>query len=286
MKKLLFLLIPIQIFAQTGSVTVTHGNITQQTSASPSPLVIVRPYNSVPTPSNRLAVGAWYNDSGKWIQLGTTGATGPTGVTGATGMTGDTGVAGPTGPTGSDGVTGVTGPTGSNGETGATGSNGATGPTGSTGATGPTGITESYILLSGSDLTTTSNVASNITGLVSATLDSNSTYIFSGRIQLSCSNTGGVKLTATIPSGATVNLSIVCPTTGTGEQAANIRTAGTLSAAMSTIGSSTVNDAFIFGLVKTSSTTGTVQFQFASGTNGQTSTVYSANTFLEVKKVL
>jgi len=147
-------------------------------------------------------------------------------------------------------------------------------------------LPESYILLSGSDLTTTSNAASNITGLVSSTLDSNSTYVISGRIQLSCSNTGGVKLTATIPSGATVNLSIVCPTTGTGEQAANIRTAGTLSAAMSTIGTSTVNDAFIFGLVKTSSTTGTVQFQFASGTNGQTSTVYSANTFLEVKKVL
>lgn len=286
MKKLLFLLIPIQIFAQTGSVTVTHGNITQQTSASPSPLVIVRPYNSVPTPSNRLAVGAWYNDSGKWIQLSAgTGPTGPTGVTGATGMTGDTGVAGPTGPTGSDGVTGVTGPTGSNGATGATGSNGATGPTGSTGATGPTGITESYILLSGSDLTTTSNVASNITGLVSATLDSNSTYIFSGRIQLSCSNTGGVKLTATVPSGTTIDLSIVCPTSVTGEQAANIRTAGTLSAAMSTV-ASTKNDAFIFGIVRTSSTTGVVQFKFASGTNGQTSTVYSANTFLEVKKVL
>jgi len=115
MKKLLFLLIPISLFAQTGSVTVTHGNITPTTSASPSPLVVVRPYSGVPTPANRLAVGTWYNDSGTWIQLGTTGATGAKGATGATGVTGATGITGATGVTGITGPTGVTGASGSDG---------------------------------------------------------------------------------------------------------------------------------------------------------------------------
>lgn len=282
MKKLLFLLIPISLFAQTGSVTITHGNITPTTSASPSPLVVVRPYSGVPTPANRLAVGTWYNDSGTWIQLGTTGATGITGVTGITGPTGVTGLTGVTGASGATGPSGSDGATGATGSQGATGADGATGATGSTGATGP--INESYITLSGADLTTTSNAASNITGLVTSTLDTSGVYIISGRVQMSCSGTGGVKLTATVPSGTSINLSIVCPTTGTGEQATNIRTAGTLSAAMSTA-ASTVNDAFIFGMIRTASTAGVVQFQFASGTNTQTSTVYSANTFLEVKKI-
>lgn len=208
---------------------------------------------------------------------GATGATGPTGPTGPTGASGNDGA---TGPTGATGATGATGSTGSSGATGATGADGATGATGATG-----GANETYMTLSGSNVTTTSNAASDITGLVSSTLSANSVYLFKGRIQLSCSNTGGVKLTATVPSGTTIDLSIVCPTTGTGEQAANIRTAGTLSSAITTVGSSTINDAFIFGIVRTSSTTGVVQFQFASGTNGQTSTVYATNTFFEVKKI-
>ena len=77
---------------------------------------------------------------------GATGATGPAGGvgnTGATGATGNTG-AGVTGPTGPTGATGSgAGPTGATGATGATGNTGATGPSGSTGPTGRTGSTGS-----------------------------------------------------------------------------------------------------------------------------------------------
>jgi len=100
-KILPFLLLCGFAFGQstTGTVIVTHGNITQTTSGSPSNLAIVRPYNGVPVPANRLAQGAWFYDNG-WVQLGTTGVTGPTGRTGPTGVTGATGATGITGATG------------------------------------------------------------------------------------------------------------------------------------------------------------------------------------------
>jgi len=187
MKKLLFILIPISLFAQTGSVTVTHGNITPTTSASPSPLVVVRPYSGVPTPANRLAVGTWINDSGTWIQLGTTGATGAKGATGATGVTGATGITGATGVTGITGPTGVTGASGSDGATGPSGSDGATGPTGSAGATGATGAGESFTIIT-SDVPTTSSSLSDVTGL-SFPVTSGHTYRFSFMIPYTSSAT-------------------------------------------------------------------------------------------------
>lgn len=39
----------------------------------------------------------------------------------------------------------------------------------------------------------------------------------------------------------------------------------------------------VFGTVTTSSTAGNIQFQFASNTNGQTSTIYKEGTFLNIK---
>jgi hypothetical protein len=120
---------------------------------------------------------------------GATGATGPTGVgaTGATGPTGITGATGATGPTGA-GVTGATGPTGLTGATGATGPTGSAGSTSilayggiadggaggvATGSVGVTSIvktgtgaydvtltaapTNFFVVMSGSDLTGSSN---------------------------------------------------------------------------------------------------------------------------------
>jgi len=142
---LAILLLTITVSAQTGTVLVTHGNITQTTSGSPSNLAIVGTYNSIPTPANRLAQGAWYYDGACtcWKQLGVTGSTGAKGATGATGSTGATGATGSTGSTGSNGATGVTGDTGPTGAgtTGATGVTGSTGPTGATGATGSANTT-------------------------------------------------------------------------------------------------------------------------------------------------
>ncbi len=108
MKQLVFLLTALTLIvsAQTGTVLVTHGNITQTTSGNPSPWVVVRPYSSIPTPPNRLGLGVWYNDNGTWYQFGGTGSTGTTGATGVKGATGATGS------TGNTGATGATGPTG------------------------------------------------------------------------------------------------------------------------------------------------------------------------------
>jgi len=134
MKLLVFLFTALSLIvsAQTGTVTITHDNITPSSSGSPSPLVIVEQYKGTPTPQNRLQPGVWYNDNGIWKKFpGGSGSTGPTGKTGATGPTGATGI------TGSTGATGVTGATGLDGITGATGPTGAAGSAGVTGATGP-----------------------------------------------------------------------------------------------------------------------------------------------------
>lgn len=113
----LFTLICIACFSQTGTITVTHANVTQNTPATPSPMMAVRPYIGTPKPENRLADGLWINDNGTWVLVssGSTGATGPTGKTGPTGLTGPTGITGPAG------ASGLVGPTGNQGPTGPTG---------------------------------------------------------------------------------------------------------------------------------------------------------------------
>ena len=144
---IILLNLPALLFGQvfTGSVQVTHNQVTQQSPGSPSVLTVVRSYNGIPVPANRLALGLWYYDAGAWYQFtggtGVTGLTGPTGLMGATGATGIQGVTGPTGSVGAAGATGATGSTGITGITGQTGTNGNTGTTGATGAVGATGIT-------------------------------------------------------------------------------------------------------------------------------------------------
>jgi len=138
------------------------------------------------------------------------------------------------------------------------------------------------ILISGSDITTTSNTAQNITGLVTGTLEINSTYIIECRIRLRCNNTGGVKIGATIPSGATLSLTIF------GIGATNSlfisSTSGALSASAFNLGAFT-SILWVFGRVTTGGASGSVQVQFASGTSGQTSTIYGSNdTYLTIMK--
>ena len=107
-------------------------------------------YISDAAPSSGIANGDlwWDSDSGdlsiyyddgsgspsaQWVEVGSTGPTGPTGSTGATGAQGATG------PTGAQGATGSGGATGAQGAVGATGAQGAAGAQGATGSTGPSG---------------------------------------------------------------------------------------------------------------------------------------------------
>jgi hypothetical protein len=143
------------------------------------------------------------------------------------------------------------------------------------------------LVLSGGDVTTTSNTASNITGLVTSTLAANSTYYFSGRFRIGCNNTGGMKFAVTVPTGATPHIAFLAAnnTGGTAFAVTTVIAASTLSAVNVNAFSGT-GTCIVHGVVVTSATTGTVQFQFASGTSGQTSTIYGSGlSLITVMKV-
>jgi len=127
--------------------------------------------------------------------------------------------------------------------------------------------------------TTTSNLASSITELVYSA-SANKRYSINGYIRVGCNNTGGVKLSITIPSGATMAIALNgIQGSGTSLLYTNIITSNTLIGAAynSFNGTSIIN---VSGEVELSSTAGNIQFNFASNTNLQTSTIYQQGTLL------
>lgn len=134
------------------------------------------------------------------------------------------------------------------------------------------------------DVTTTSNVASNITGLVGA-VAANTRYRIFGVIRIGCNNTGGVSFTATAPASATLDISLFGFTTTTQLFRYNrISVAGTLYGTFCNV-NSTVGFIYVMGEIETAGTAGNVQFQFASGTNLQTSTVFETGTWLNLTEL-
>jgi hypothetical protein len=127
--------------------------------------------------------------------------------------------------------------------------------------------------------TTTSNLASAVTELVYSA-SANKRYSVSGYIRIGCNNTGGVKLSVTIPSGASMAISLNgIAGSGTSLLYSNINISNTLTGgAYNTFnGTSIIN---VSGEVELSSTAGNIQFNFASTTNLQTSTIYQLGTLL------
>ena len=134
-----------------------------------------------------------------------------------------------------------------------------------------------------SNVTTTVITAANITGLAFS-VESGSTYMIEGYYGISCSSTGGVKFTQTTPAGATMEVTY----DGIGSSSitsVKIRsfTSGVLTTT-SINSANTSSSVIIRGFVKTSVTAGTLQFQFASTTNGQTSTLKSSS-WLKITKI-
>jgi hypothetical protein len=134
-----------------------------------------------------------------------------------------------------------------------------------------------------SDQTTTSNVAANITGLVTATLAANKTYIIRGVISVTSAvgATGGIRIGATLPTGATSIIFLSgrgSSTTMTQEASVD----GALQTTASNRISAAASDLIVSGNITTSSTAGTVQFRFASGTNLQSNSVIAARTYIEI----
>jgi hypothetical protein len=134
-----------------------------------------------------------------------------------------------------------------------------------------------------SDQTTTSNAAADITGLVTATLEANKTYIVRGVISVlsAIGAAGGTKIGATLPTGATSVIFISGRSNGlTMTQEASVD--GALQTTASNRIASAGSDLIISGNITTSATAGTVQFRFASGTNGQSNSVIAARTYIEI----
>lgn len=133
--------------------------------------------------------------------------------------------------------------------------------------------------------TTTSNVASDITGLA-ISLEANKRYRVYGVIRLGCNNTGGVNFAATIPTASKMNLSIFGFTTSvTAFIFRLLSVSGTLGGAYNTI-NSPAGFLYVLGEVETGANAGNLQMQFASGVNTQTSTIFQLGTWLNATELL
>ena len=123
-----------------------------------------------------------------------------------------------------------------------------------------------------SNVTTTSNVASTITGLTTFILEANSTYNLSGEYVISCNGVGGVKFGNTLPSGALSTTYYNGISTGsTGFQTGGASNGGLNATAFNRLVGSSY---FTFGgIITTASTAGSIDMQFASSISGQISTI-------------
>lgn len=126
-----------------------------------------------------------------------------------------------------------------------------------------------------SNFTTTSatEVATNLTYAANA----GEVWIVEFDGSISCSGTGGVKASFTIPAGATIEGFAVGATTGVTAQTSSRITAGsTLTAAFAAV-ASTVLPLRIRARVKLGGTGGNITLNFASTTAGQTTTVFAGS---------
>lgn len=135
------------------------------------------------------------------------------------------------------------------------------------------------------NVTTTSNVAGNITGL-SFSAAATAVYKIDGFLHIGCDNTGGVVFSITLPAGATVFLYYFGNSSGA---TAFLSTTNTASATLTGTAHCTQNNALrgvhISGTITTTGTSGTCQWQFASGVNTQTSTIYQEGTYMNIERI-
>jgi hypothetical protein len=116
-------------------------------------------------------------------------------------------------------------------------------------------------------------LASAITGLTTFALEANSTYNINGQFLIGCNGVGGVKFGNTLPAGGTSAFSF----SGIATAATTYQQVASSNGALTAIAvNRVVNSSYLIfgGLITTAATAGTVDMQFASGTVGQTSTIY------------
>jgi hypothetical protein len=220
---------------------------------------------------------------------GDTGAQGLPGATGATGPKGDTGAAGSVGPQGPQGVAGATGATGATGPQGLTGPAGATGPAGptgltgaagATGATGPAGSVFDYKLRKTADESVSSSTTLQNDDVLKIALAASDAVEFSGMLFVSSTSANpDIKVTFTVPSGATVRWFAEWFQSGSAYQNSGLVTAsGTTATFM--VAANTLGTVKFDGIVVNGSTAGDLQFQWAQNTSSSTAVKVEQRSFL------
>lgn len=131
--------------------------------------------------------------------------------------------------------------------------------------------------------TTTSNVVGDVPG-TSFNVEANQSYSFEFVLFTGCSGTGGIKFALNLPAGATFRAS------AHGMAALATAITSAIMNVINTLTSIVFNNANlqtgwvrITGTVVNGANAGVAQLRFASGTNGQTSTIYANSTPHAVK---
>jgi hypothetical protein len=124
-----------------------------------------------------------------------------------------------------------------------------------------------------SNVTTTSTLASAITGLTTFILEANSTYSISGAFLIQCNNNGGINFGNSLPVGASSRINYA----GIGASATTTQQVASNTGTLTATGINRVNLSSYLtfgGAITTVATAGSIDMQFASVVGGQTSTVY------------
>ena len=133
------------------------------------------------------------------------------------------------------------------------------------------------------DVTNNTTTLANVTGLALA-LAANSTYQIDGRVMFqTATTTTGIRLTQTVPSGATVVAQWNTPTSLTASTLANHRAAdaGATTTAIETANANTLATTSI--LVITAATAGNLQIRFASEVSGSKAVVKAGSNLVAIK---
>ena len=133
------------------------------------------------------------------------------------------------------------------------------------------------------DVTNNTTTLANVTGLALA-LAANSTYQIDGRVMFqTAASTTGIRLTQTVPSGATVVAQWNTPTSLTASTLANQRAAdaGATTTAIDTANANTLATTSI--LVITAATAGNLQIRFASEVSGSKAVVKAGSNLVAIK---
>ena len=133
------------------------------------------------------------------------------------------------------------------------------------------------------DVTNNTTTLANVTGLALA-LAANSTYQIDGRVMFqTATTTTGIRLTQTVPSGATVVAQWNTPTSLTASTLANQRAAdaGATTTAIDTANANTLATTSI--LVITAATAGNLQIRFASEVSGSNAVAKAGSNLVAIK---